>query len=101
VAKQYYLVTGTSASQIERLTGLRAIDTDLGTLVERPPEPKPYIYNPISSFGGIHLLRSGGVINGAERREAIIAALVDGCLIVLRTKAGVKAGGGDGQGDGQ
>lgn len=63
MAKQYYLVTGTCAAEVERLTGLRAIETDLGTLVERPPEPKPYTYNPIETFGGIHLRREDGVIN--------------------------------------
>lgn len=34
--ERYYLITGTSASQVERLTGLRGHDTMLGTLVEEP-----------------------------------------------------------------
>lgn len=32
----HYLVTGSSADEIERKTGLRAHDTPLGTLVEKP-----------------------------------------------------------------
>jgi hypothetical protein len=32
----HYLVTGTSAAEVERKTGLRAHDTPLGTLVEKP-----------------------------------------------------------------
>lgn len=39
MAVTHYLVTGTSAEEIERLTGLAAHDTPLGTLVEKP---KPF-----------------------------------------------------------
>ena len=35
----HYLVTGTSAEEIERKTGLHAHDTRLGTLVKKP---KPF-----------------------------------------------------------
>jgi hypothetical protein len=34
--KRSWLITGTSASQVERLTGLRGYDTRYGTLVEAP-----------------------------------------------------------------
>jgi hypothetical protein len=36
-AMKYLLVTGTSAEEVERLTGLRGRDTPHGTLVEKPP----------------------------------------------------------------
>lgn len=39
MAKQYYLVTGTGAAEVERLTGLRGDDTLHGVLVEKP---KPF-----------------------------------------------------------
>lgn len=32
----YWLVSGTSAQEIERLTGLRGQNTDQGVLIERP-----------------------------------------------------------------
>lgn len=35
----HYLVQGTSAAEVEQLTGLRGVDTPLGVLVERP---KPF-----------------------------------------------------------
>lgn len=50
--RQYWLVTGTSANEVERLTGLRAIDTRLGTLVERPPEPPAYSLQPFNLHAG-------------------------------------------------
>ena len=34
--KQYYLVSGTSAQELERLTGLRGRNTSHGVLVEKP-----------------------------------------------------------------
>lgn len=33
--KDYYLVTGTCAAEVERKTGLPSMDTPLGTLVEK------------------------------------------------------------------
>ena len=40
--RKHYLVTGTSAVEVERLTGLRGMDTPLGVLVEEPP---PFDFN--------------------------------------------------------
>jgi hypothetical protein len=36
MSKKYWLVTGTTAAQVEAATGLRAHKTRLGTLVEQP-----------------------------------------------------------------
>lgn len=60
--KGYWLVTGTSASEVERLTGFRALDTHLGTLVERPPEPPAYSLQPFTLHAG-PLRRCGSIIN--------------------------------------
>jgi len=37
--RRYLVVTGTCAAEAERFTGLRALDTPMGTLVEAPPFP--------------------------------------------------------------
>jgi hypothetical protein len=53
----HYLVTGTSAEEVTRLTGLPAHDTHLGTLVEKPPELKVARLQPAFSLGLLPIRR--------------------------------------------